>query len=76
MNCKNKSLSLDLTSNQFVARYTTNLGKVVVKTFNTQDPETIYNITAFWRSIDNLEKQHCNNLQQNKLNELDSKVSN
>ena len=58
MNCKTRSLSLDLHANQFVARYTNDLGNIVVKRFNTQDPDTIYNITSYWRSIDQLEKAH------------------
>ena len=64
-----KTLALDLHANQFVARYTTHHGEIIEKTFKINDPETIYNITEFWRKVekqDKAEQLNNSNLKETK----------
>ena len=53
-----KSLSLDLHANEFVARYSNHLDEIIEKRFRIQDPETIFNITMYWREVDKLLKEN------------------
>ena len=47
-------------SGEFVASYTNYQGKIVEKRCNRSDPETIYNITLYWKEIDKSHKQYIN----------------
>ena len=64
-----KTLSIDLHANQFVARYTDWQGKIFVKRFDINNPETIHNITEFWRTVekqDKAEQSNNSNLKETK----------
>ena len=58
-----------MLANQFVARYTNWQGKIIVKRFDIKNPETIYNITEFWRTVekqDKAEQLNDSNLKETK----------
>ena len=58
-----------MLANQFVARYTNWQGKIIVKRFDIKNPETIYNITEFWRTVekeDKAEQLNNSNLKETK----------